>query len=284
VYLITPASGDTLHVGITTPEDGLSADLSLYDNSVDPAVWLANRAVNGSGDFYFDTAGLVEHRLEFNCWMEEESPYHITIDDEPGYTLSGTLLDNVATKVPYSYIYCPALDYQQVIYTWSVDGSYEIGPFPDGTYQIYVYGANYDPAPTSPWTLNIAGADVVQDFVLNPNYTDVGEPNDTWVTASGPLMSGVPVEANVNQDGDDFDYWSFTVGAAGMINAYIIFEKGFGDPNLTLYDTNGVTELMDSTLSEAGYERIDYLLPAAGTYYLKVTGYGANDYAITVNY
>jgi hypothetical protein len=284
IYLVTPIAENTLHVGITTPDDGFKATLQLWDNSVDPADWLGSFELVDDGDFYFATAGLVEHKIELTSWYEEESPYHITIDETPGFMLKGELLDNVATPVPYSYIYCPALDYQFNTLGFPTDGNYELGPFPPGSYQIYIYGANYDPAPASPWTLNVVGSDVIQDFVLNPNYTDVGEPNNTWFTASGPLASGVPVVANINSNGDSSDYWSFIVGAGGPVNAYITFEKGFGDPQLKLYDTDGTTELASSSLTGAGYERIDYILQAAGTYFLAVNASGANDYTIAVNY
>lgn len=284
VYLITPVSANMLHVGITTPDNGLDGLVELYDNTTPFPTWLASHDINGGGDFYFETAGMIEHRVVVSCYGGDESAYHITIDEEPGYKLSGTLEDAGHAIVPYSYIYCPALDYQFAVYPWSVDGSYEIGPFPSGSYQIYVYGANYDPTPASPWTLNVAGSDVVQDFELNANPTDVGEPNGTWGTASGPLLSGVPVVANINSDSDVYDFWSFTVGGPGMLNSYITFEKGFGSPSLHLYDTDGTTVLGQSTLSETNYQRIDYSLPAAGTYFLRVSGFGANDYTIAVNY
>ncbi|MBN2081308.1 carboxypeptidase regulatory-like domain-containing protein [bacterium] len=280
-YIFTPNSDDPVRVTITTPDNGFEFGVQLRNRGTDAII--GNQNLVGGGEVIFQTDGQVEHILELNNWGETSADYHLTVDETPGYMLSGTLLDGLSNKVPYSYIYCPALDQQVVIYSWSVDGSYELGPFPPGSYQIYTYAANYESAPSSPYTLNITNADVVQNFVFNINYTDVGEPNDTSGTAMG-LANGVPVVANYNGDSDYYDYYSFTVAGPVSVNTYITFEEGFGNPVFSLVDTDGTTQLVGSSIYDAGYQRIDYGLPGAGTYYLRVSGASANDYTIAVNY
>jgi len=283
-YLFTPASADPVRVIITSPSSDCQFNCRIVNNVTDMETDYF--VCYGGGDFLMETDGPVEHYLEIGNYLyEEEASYHLSTEETPGYMLTGEVVDNVASPVNNAYLYCPALNQQW----WSVQGSpsapYELGPFMPGSYQIYVYAPNYDPTPGSPFTLNIASGDETQDFVLTPNYTDTGEPNNTSGTASGPLVSGVPVEANVDGNSDDYDYWSFTVPGPTLLNAYTIFENGFAHPYLVLYDTDGSTNLANSSMSNTTYQRIDYYLPAAGTYYLMVScTFGANDYSLTANF
>jgi hypothetical protein len=52
---------------------------------------------------------------------------------------------------------------------------------------------------------------------------------------------------------------------------------------LDLFDTDGTTKLAESHLSGGSCQRIDYMLPTAASYYVKLYS-GGNDYILTVTY
>jgi len=285
-YVFSTASTDPVHVSFTAPPNGIQFIARTWNITPEPDEQVDQFQWTGDADFLLETAGPapLEHMLEILAYSEGETEYHLELDETPGYMLSGEVTDNLMAPVPSAYVYCPAINQVWLSSPLMPEANFELGPFQPGTYQIYVYAPNLESTPASPWTLNVGAGDVVQDFELNLHYTDVGEPNDTAGTATF-LASGVPVSANVNSDGDSTDYYTFTTGGAGYINANIVYEKWYSNPTLTLYDTDGTTVLETSNFSFLDYQRIDYFLPGAGTYYLKVyLGFGANDYDITVTY
>ena len=115
---------------------------------------------------------------------------------------------------------------------------------------------------------------------MNFNNHDNYEPNDTSGTAH-PITSGTPYNANVHPNDDSTDYYTFNAAAPGPLMAQVTFEHWAGQCNLRLYDA-AVTELASSS-GPGGYNRIDYLLPAAGVYYLHITS-GGNEYELVATY
>jgi len=285
-YIFSTTSTNPVRVVFSSPLESEIYDCYLWNIDPEPDEETDAFSFSGSADFLLVTDGPapIQHMLEIETNSEVDTAYHLEIEEVAGYMLSGEVTDNAMMAVPNAYVFCPALN--EVWYSPHVapESSYELGPFLPGSYQIYIYAANMDSMPGSPWTLNVGASDVVQDFELTDNVTDVGEPNDTWGTAMF-LASGVPVTANADSGTDEKDYYTFTVAGPQLINANIIFEKWLGNPTLTLFDTDGTTMLEYENSYRVGYQRIDYYLPAAGTYYLMARcGSGANDYDITVTY
>lgn len=285
-YIISTTSTDPIRVKFSTPFEGSSFSAYMWNTDPEPDEEVDLFSWQGDADFLLVTAGPapIKHMLEIDIDQEVDTSYHLELEEATGYMLSGEVADNAMLAVPNAYVYCPALGEVWFSPQVTPESSYQLGPFLPGSYQIYVYAANKESTPASPWTLNIGASDVVQDFELTNHYIDVGEPNDTPGTATF-LASGVKVTANVNGGADEEDYYTFTVAGPELINANIVFEKSYGNPTLRLYDTDGTTALQTENSYQIGYQRIDYFLPAAGTYYLRARcSSGANDYDITVTY
>ncbi|GEM_PF-1535299 len=279
-YIFTPASTDPLHVQISSPDNDRYFTLNLIERSTETLiVW---REWHGDFDALLPTVGTVEHILEIASY-DGDGSYHVSADETEGYMLSGTVLDTVMAPVPNAYVYCPAIGEVWQSGSWSPESNYELGPFAPGSYQIYIYGANWASSPASPWTLDITSSDVVQNFEFSWNYTDANEPNNDTGTAT-PLASGAVVAGNMDSDSDNMDWYSVTVGGPTMISSTVLYEKWRGDPYLTLYHTDGSTTLDYSWTVDIGQQRVDYLLPGAGTYYLRIYASGANYYTIVADY
>lgn len=276
-YVFTPLSADPLHVVIESAPDDMEFQALLLEHN--PEVYLGAYSWQGNAEFLLNTSGTIMHRLEIACNGGEGS-YHIVLNESPGYMLSGKVLDSTSNPVEDAYVYDPA--YGRVWESgWSAEEDYELGPFAPGTYDIYVYAANYEAAPASPWEVTFSNSDISQDFTLNVNVTDVGEPDDDWTMAI-PVASGVAQTMNLNNDTDTQDWRMFTAGP-GLISLNITMEDWAGNVNLALYDTDGTTQLENSNSFGAGFQRIDYYLPVLGTYYICAWG-GANEYTLTADY
>lgn len=128
--------------------------------------------------------------------------------------------------------------------------------------------------------------DILIDWVTSCN--DPHEPNDTPVQAT-PIFYGLPLTDPDICPAGDVDYYAFD-GNAGADIAADIDAWSIGsslDSVLHLYDTDGVTELASNDDWDGLDSRIEYTLPANGTYYLKVRDYGAPnggpDYFYTIS-
>ena len=106
---------------------------------------------------------------------------------------------------------------------------------------------------------------------------DEKEQNDTMETATVISGSGKDVvRALTIHSGTDVDYFKFTLESPGRKSSYIgiDFKQWAGDLDISLYNDNGV--LIDYARSVTDNERLSLSGFAAGTYYLKVSGYNGN--------
>ncbi|RLG28434.1 hypothetical protein DRN98_09580, partial [Methanosarcinales archaeon] len=123
------------------------------------------------------------------------------------------------------------------------------------------------------------------------HYTcyDPYEPNDTPGQATSIAYGDTLSDPDICPAGD-VDYYAF-VGNAGDVIAADIDAQAIGsslDSYLYLYDTDGVTELTHNDDYDGLDSRIEYTLPADGTYYLMVQEYnhpteGGPDYFYTLS-
>jgi hypothetical protein len=272
-YLFTPATGDPLHIHFATPAMAQYFSASLYEDATDQ--YLGGYNWRGSTEFLLPTSGVQAYRLElFSTYGE--TTYHIAVDESPGYMLSGTILDGAMNPVPTAYVYSEDLNHSVL----AAAGTYELGPFWPGSFEIQVYAPNHVPLPGSPFTVEFSTADVTQDIILNYSNSDNYEPNDDWTQAT-PITDGSHLSANVTKTTDEEDWYKFTADA-GLVNVNVTFKKWTSPVGIYLFDTDGTTQLAYSALPEIPYQRIDYVLPAPGIYYVEVHGI-SNDYIVTVN-
>jgi len=100
------------------------------------------------------------------------------------------------------------------------------------------------------------------------------EANDDHLAANAVAV-GDDYAGSIDAAGADYDYASFTVPAGGGIVAETVDVGGLDDTTLTLYDTDGVTELVfDDDGGHGLYSLLLYTFTNAGTYFLKVGSYG----------
>lgn len=110
----------------------------------------------------------------------------------------------------------------------------------------------------------------------NPLEADSYEPDNTSATA----QPYVGVQSHTFHTYPDPDWITFTVSQADLDTqvSYVIetFNLGWGgDTILTLYDTDGSTQLVTNDDGGAGYaSRIDWTPSISGTYYVEVTPFG----------
>jgi hypothetical protein len=273
-YIITPTTGDPLRVQVTTPADDMDFSVDLIERST--STYLTGYYWKGSADFMLKTAGAVEHILHLYSFSGETT-YNLQVSEAPGYMISGSVLDTFNNPVDPSYVYSPDLD----LSVGAGLGTYGIGPFPPGAYDLYCYAPNYESTPPSPVTVSVSNVDVVQNFVFSVNNNDNGEPDGSWAQAH-ELVSGVPYSANITTGTDTQDWYWMNTGP-GLIYIHASFAHWAGPVYMSLFDTDGSTTLATSSYFGMPYQRIDYLLPALGTYYISIWG-GSNDYTITAEY
>ena len=103
---------------------------------------------------------------------------------------------------------------------------------------------------------------------------DPNEPNDTPGQATPIGYTATLADPDICPAGDK-DYYSFAGTAGDSIVADVDAQAigSFLDPYLYLYDTDGVTELAHNDDYDGLDSRIEYVLPASGTYYLEVREY-----------
>lgn len=128
----------------------------------------------------------------------------------------------------------------------------------------------------------IYGVEIKQYILLS----DETEPNDSFDTATAITVGDLPLEANLDPNGTDRDYFSFVVDTTGVeytINPSVGADM---DQVVWLYGTDGVTPLVGPQDLDAGIgpnnhpnsETITYTFTLAGTYYLRVDGLDADSF------
>jgi hypothetical protein len=117
---------------------------------------------------------------------------------------------------------------------------------------------------------------------------DPHEPNDTWAQATSISYGTTVSDPDICSVGD-VDYYAFTGNGGDTIVADINAQTlgSSLNPHLTLYGTNGIAELTYNDDDDGLDSRLEYTLPADGTYYLKVRDYdhpneGGPDYFYTL--
>ena len=102
------------------------------------------------------------------------------------------------------------------------------------------------------------------------------ESNDSYSTANS-ISVGDDFTGNIST-GSDPDYVAFSVSAGEQIIAETLSGGGsLSDTTLTLYSTNGTTQLEYDDDGGVGlYSLIEYTFATAGMYFLKVESYGTN--------
>jgi subtilisin-like proprotein convertase family protein len=116
---------------------------------------------------------------------------------------------------------------------------------------------------------------------LGQGYLFESEPNDTAATASPLGGSNVVARGGIFPNGD-LDYWSFNATAGDVVYAAVMTSdssNGSSDSQMDLLDVDGVTSLEfdddDGSLGGLSSSIAGHVLPASGTYYLRVKHFSA---------
>jgi hypothetical protein len=113
---------------------------------------------------------------------------------------------------------------------------------------------------------------------------DTLEPNDTFGTAR---VIGLPFSSSSLSIDADFenDYYRFSVPGAGQISISAAFTHSLGDVDMQLL--NSVGTVVASSTGTTNSETINFNVAAAGTYNLRVYGFGAgscNRYSLNLSF
>ncbi len=155
-----------------------------------------------------------------------------------------------------------------------ITGQYAGSPASEGEYglEIRIGSATFDDSDTvilpeavgEPWEPN-------EDFASAHSLNPVGTMNAWYGLSIDPAA--------------DEDWYSFTMGAAGTAADYveILFTHADGDLDMALYDDGGVLQTTANSITDN--ETISLNGLAAGTWYVRVYGFGAdvNDYDLMLH-
>jgi hypothetical protein len=125
-----------------------------------------------------------------------------------------------------------------------------------------------------------------------PEAEDAAGPDSNGSAGTAEAIAGVPSSLNVTGtlfDATDSDFYSFTGSAGERVQATVLTSR-LATPNnssmtLTLYAGDGTTVLATNDGNAGSVNGgqndpfVDFVLPAAGTYYLQVSN-GAGDYQL----
>jgi len=148
--------------------------------------------------------------------------------------------------------------------------SYELAD--GGTYYLHCLAHSGNSDYTIDGTFEIA-----VEYDEEENNDNIGEANELpefdFADFIGSLGAG-------GYDGDNNDYFQFTVDEEGAVELTMTLDSATGDLEIQLLDTDGTT-VLDYSNTAGDTEFISYELPVAGTYYLHCLAHsGYTDYMI----
>jgi len=219
-------------------------------------------------------------------------------------TVSGTVQTATGLAVPGAHVV--ALDQNGLSVVSDVariDGSYTLGGLFPGGYQIYAepmdgvlveqdlaqgdFMNSFTPFNTtflggnpSPTTLSVTAGATSSGNTINLGnlYGTETEGNNT-APAANPVALEALTSGIVNPAGD-LDFFSFpgTLGDIVSIDADASGDACPLDPVLTLFSTNGTTQLAtnDDFLGKGNDSRVARILPATGTFFFRMQNFGVN--------
>ena len=257
-----------------------SANVLLHDNT-------------GTGNhiFYYraDTAG--DYVIEIKPASSGEFLYNLGVDKAgfDVYKISGTI-DNGEPTEGYSRSYI--VNHTNGESRESGNGSYLIGYYPDGDYDIQWQIANRIISPAGVQTVSVAGADTVQDFTSVYDDKDLHEPNDN---SSDAVVVALPMAFNASLDYendylasgyDSSDYYKFVAPTNGVFEVKVTPQAG-SPTNFSLAFSE------DSWFNEVNFGKINpatgtrltrYPVTSGLTYYIRVAGFVDLLYQLEADY
>ncbi len=133
--------------------------------------------------------------------------------------------------------------------------------------------------------LQNVGAPPVDQASLPPDTDpDPYEPNDTYDTSKGPLQSGETITAYISWP-DDVDAFFITTNTTQTVTVLLTDIPSGTDYDLFLLDE---TDVLASSDGETSQERIEFVPPAPGTYWIVIASYNGasttSPYRLIVTY
>ncbi|MCD4650863.1 MAG: C10 family peptidase, partial [Candidatus Cloacimonetes bacterium] len=138
-----------------------------------------------------------------------------------------------------------------------------------GSYDGYFYLNNLNPGTFAPFHNNQATIIGVEPS----NSIGETEPNSFWDASGVLLVTNGSHTGNISNPADT-DYWRFQSSAGDAVEVNTC-ASGL-DTELTLYDTDGVSQLAYNDDDCGLQSRVTITTPADGTYYFAVDGFGSD--------
>ncbi len=233
------------------------------------ATW--NRASSGEtwqvpgADGVLDREGAISDHKAID-WLQHWASFDITalVQRWSGDTFPNKGLmvkyDN-GPSVGYDFIGREATDWQEIPYRPELIISYWEGAVEPTVTPSVTPTSISTPTPTP-------------NVTNTPECADSYEPDNTWQQANLILLNGERQQHNYHQPGDS-DYVKFGVIAGDKLTLYTDNLASSVDTTLTLYDSDGVTQLANNDIDPANppASRITWTAPANGTYFLKAANF-----------
>ncbi|MCP4168938.1 MAG: DNRLRE domain-containing protein [Chloroflexi bacterium] len=120
---------------------------------------------------------------------------------------------------------------------------------------------------------------------ITPDCADPYEPDNIWQQANLILLNGEIQQHNYHQPGDN-DYVKFGAVASDKLTLYTDNLASGVDTTLTLYDSDGITQLAYNDIDPANppASRITWTAPANGTYFLKAANFNPDTGGCAMTY
>jgi hypothetical protein len=259
---------DDQDVAVTARIKKASTNLTIYDHE-------------GTGDhvFYYRADDADDYVLELSVSGSGEFRYALNVDKAgfDVYSISGTL-DNGEPTEGYnrSYIVNHTTAESRELY----NGSYLLGYYPDGDYEIQWQIANRIITPAGVQTVTVAGADAVQDFTSVYDDKDLHEPNDF---SGDAVVVALPMSFSASLDyendylastRDTSDYYKFVAPTDGVFEVKVTPQAGSPTNfSLTFSEDSWSTEVNFGKINPATRTRlVRYPVTSGLTYYIRVAG------------
>ncbi|MCB1219103.1 MAG: carboxypeptidase regulatory-like domain-containing protein [Planctomycetales bacterium] len=263
-------------VMLTLTPDETDVELECWVEKTSGSAQLGSHKARGSSTFWFELPDDDDYTFAILANTGETS-YNLKIETSvPVHYITGTLDHGSLTE---SYAGTQLVNETTgEVYRPNGGSNYELGPYPDGDYDLRWYTSNHTVSPPGAVTVTISGADTVQNFTATYVDQDNLEPNDSANT--GAVLT-IPFSFSASLDYDN----DVLVGGKDSRDYYKFVPAQDGFFQITVVPLFGGLEVFPVSLSEEnignivnfgrlnplnGSRRLGYEVKSGLTYYLYI--------------
>ncbi|MCB1216782.1 carboxypeptidase regulatory-like domain-containing protein [bacterium] len=222
-YSVALASSSTLIMTLLAGDPDVVYELTMHlqEDPLQRAAYM----IQGLRSVYFRTSGAGTLIVRVHSG-EGSDDYILNIDNspQPVFLISGSADDDAPGETEsHTYI----VNHTTGDSVEPEGGSYRLGFYPDGDYEIQWQISNRDIIPPGKTTLTIAGADQTLNYTSTYSDKDSLEPNNNQLSAA-PLSVPSTTIANLDFDNDQsvvgydwIDYYSVTAASDGILELQV---------------------------------------------------------------